>query len=472
MKNAYIKRIFPLLTLILLGSCGKKFLNLSPYNEIPTSGAVTDENSMQVAVNGMYASLRAVDLFGRSVPIDGDLMADNTFIGGQNSNRYLQEMLWTYIAIDGDQQNMWAEAYNTILRANVIINSKLPSDAVTQQLIGESLTVRALCYFTLVRFYALPYQTDSSSPGVPIVLTFDPFAKPARSSVGQVYQQIQSDLNQAITLLNTAKNTSYVSLPVAQGLLAKVLLTEGAYAAANAESLLVIGSGSYHLTLDSAALANYWATTAPRTDGLETLFEVEFDAVDNNGTDNLDAFYDQAGYGDALCTDTLWKIYSPTDGRRGLILPGFRNSQGVFIVNKYSNLQNANGKDNTKILRYAEILLIAAETYNRTGNDVLGLSYLDTVAKARDNSFAGYTGLTGSNLLNQIIIERRKELAFEGDRYWDLVRLGLPVIRDTANTPYLINTPGTLAVSSKARIFPIPQAEINANKNVTQNPGY
>jgi hypothetical protein len=202
------------------------------------------------------------------------------------------------------------------------------------------------------------------------------------------------------------------------------------------------------------------------------LFEVEFDAVDNNGTDNLDAFYDQAGYGDALCTDTLWKIYSPTDGRRGLILPGFRNSQGVFIVNKYSNLQNANGKDNTKILRYAEILLIAAETYNRTGNDVLGLSYLDTVAKARDNSFAGYTGLTGSNLLNQIIIERRKELAFEGDRYWDLVRLGLPVIRDTANTPYLINTPGTLAVSSKARIFPIPQAEINANKNVTQNPGY
>ncbi|HEV3252633.1 MAG TPA: RagB/SusD family nutrient uptake outer membrane protein, partial [Puia sp.] len=90
----------------------------------------------------------------------------------------------------------------------------------------------------------------------------------------------------------------------------------------------------------------------------------------------------------------------------------------------------------------------------------------------RDTSFKmGYTD-TGVTLLNDIITERRKELAFEGHRYWDFARLNQTVQRDNSTGNYLPNVPDSLPASSTKRIFPIPQAELNANKNMVQNPGY
>jgi hypothetical protein len=116
-------------------------------------------------------------------------------------------------------------------------------------------------------------------------------------------------------------------------------------------------------------------------------------------------------------------------------------------------------------------LLTLAETYNRLGDDLNAKKYVDTLAQNRDPSFAGYND-TGPGMLNDIILERRKELAFEGHRYWDLTRLNLDVVRDNSTGNYLPSVPLILPVSSTKRIFPIPQAELNANKNMVQNPGY
>jgi len=93
------------------------------------------------------------------------------------------------------------------------------------------------------------------------------------------------------------------------------------------------------------------------------------------------------------------------------------------------------------------------------------------VAKARNPSFAGYSS-SGTQLLTDIINERRKELAFEGDRYWDLMRLNLPITNHLKNQiPY---TPFPIPITEPHRIFPIPQAEIDVNPNISgqQNPGY
>src|ERR1700739_791117 len=92
--------LFPLVYFaLLLGACRKQFLDLAPPSQIPTNEAIVDANSMQTAVNGKYAGLRAVDFFGRSIPIDGDLLADNIYIdAAQNSNRYLIDMTYTYTA--------------------------------------------------------------------------------------------------------------------------------------------------------------------------------------------------------------------------------------------------------------------------------------------------------------------------------------------------------------------------------------
>jgi starch-binding outer membrane protein, SusD/RagB family len=456
-----------------LGACSKNFLELNPYDQVPPQQSIVDDNSMATAVNGVYSSLRAVDFFGRSIPVDGDLMADNTYVSEQNSNRYIQEFTYTYVPTNfGDGQNTWSEAYNTILRANDVINANVPSDPTSDQLRGEALTIRALSYFELSKFFAPPYLQDSTGLGVPLVLKYDPHLTPARNTVAEDYAQIESDLLQAYGLMTMSKNSSYVTKYVAQSLLARLYLFKGDWADAQAAALDVVNNGGYSLT-PAQFLQNYWSNPFPVTNGIETVFEVEFDAIDNNGTDNLDAIFDQNGYGDILCTDDLYGTYSPTDARLGLIISGTRGGLGALIINKYSNLSNPNGKDNTKVIRYAEVLLTLAEAYNRQSNDISAQTYVNQVAQVRDTAFAGYSD-TGPQLLNDIILERRKELAFEGHRYWDLVRLNLPVVRNNSTNNYALVPPADLMLSptDPRRIFPIPQAEINANKNMVQNPGY
>ena len=470
MKNSKKILAWLLLFSTLLGACSKKFLDLPPYSSVPLDQAILDQNSMQTAANGMYAGLRATDAFGRSIPIDGDLMADNIYISASNSNRYIPELTYTYIPIYSNQQNMWAQLYAVILRANNIINAKIPTNAAVNQLVGEALTIRALCYFELVKFYAKPFVMDPSSPGVPLVLKYDPHLTPARNTVLEVYTQIENDLTKAFGLMTIGKNTSFVTKYVAEGLLARLYLFEGQWSKAQSAALNVVDSSGYTM-VPGSALLSYWASPSVRSDGIETLFEVEFDAVDNNSSDGLDAFYDQNGYGDALCTDDLISRYTLTDARQALILSGSRGGASVLVVNKYPNLINPSGKDNTKILRISEVLLTLAETYNRLGDDVNAKKYIDTLAQNRDPSFAGYND-TGAGMLNDIILERRKELAFEGHRYWDLARLNLDVIRNDSTGNYLPSVPLILPASSTKRIFPIPQAELNANKNMVQNPGY
>jgi hypothetical protein len=460
---AFLSLLFPM--------CRKQFLGLSPYDQVPLNKAIVDENSMQTAVNGMYANLRGVDFFGRSVPVYGDLMADNTYISPQNSNRYTQEYTYTYSAANfSDGRNTWAEAYNTILLANNIINANIPEDAIVDQLKGEALTIRALSYFVLLQYFAKPFLQDSSSLGSPLVLQYDPFAVPARKTVAQVYAQVEADLVQAFGLMTVAKNSSYVTKYVAESLLARVYLFEGKWSSAQSAAQDVVNNGGYSLTAPLFLVA-YWANPFPTSNGVETIFEVEFDAIDNNQIDDLDAIYDQQGYGDLLCTDDLYNQYTASDARQALILPGNRAGSNVWVVNKYSNLSNPNGKDNTKIIRYAEVLLTLAEAYNRSGNDVASRQYLNQLAQTRDPAFAGYTDSLGV-LLGDILNERRKELAFEGLRYWDLERLNQDVNRNNSTGNYSLGVPLTLSATDTKRIFPIPQDEINANKNVAQNPGY
>lgn len=456
---------------LLMLSCKKEFLNLEPYNQIPLDAIITNENDMQAAVNGTYAQLRDVDLFGRTLPLIGDLLADNVFISTTNSNRYIAEFTYAYINTSGNALNTWNDAYNAILRANNVINSTLPVTAVSSQLRGEALTLRALMYFTLVNLYAKPFTVDPNAEGVPIVLQFDPTIKPARAKVSEVYTQIEKDLNDAFGLMtNTTKNSSLISKFVAKALLSRVYLYKGDWNNAKTAALDVVNNGGYTL-VSNANFANYWKNPSPVANKVETVFEISADGINNNGTNSLAYFYDQAGYGDAICADDLFNKYTATDVRRGLLVNGVRASQNVRIVNKYSNTTNNAEKDDTKIIRYAEVLLTLAEAYARTSDETNALARLNQVAQQRDPSFAGYSS-TGTDLVEDIINERRKELAFEGDRFWNLNRLNRDVTRININNNYPSNAPLTLAAGSAKRIWPIPQNERDANPNISQNTGY
>lgn len=456
-----------LLAMQLLAGCSKDFTDLRPANALPADAALLSESDLKNAVNGMYAGMRNAGLYGRSVPFIFDLMADNVFISTNNSGRYLTQNNYTVNVNDGYAAGVWSRGYFTILTANNIINSEVPSSVNTDQYKGEAYAVRGLVYWDLVRSFADAYTSNPNSPGVPISLTYDPAARPARETVQKVYEQVVGDLKKAAELMTVTKNSSYATKYFALGLLSKVYLYMGDYANAFSTAKQVIDNGGFTLA-GASALLGFWNNPNPVTNKLETMFEITNDAVNNTGWDALASMYDQSGYGDGIVNPDLYGIYSATDARKALIKEGTRGGVPSLFVFKYQNYTNASNKDNVKILRYPDVLLIAAESAARTGNEAQALTYLNLVATTRDPAFGGFNS-SGAALINDIITERRKELAFEGDRLQDLNRLKQDIIRSNSGYPPTTNL---IAAGDGRRVMPIPQAEMDANPSMEQNTAY
>ena len=531
--------------IMVLPACKKEFLDKLPPTSLTPELALATEADLQTALMGTYAGLRASDFFGRSTPVFGDLNADNAYISLTNSGRYTNFNSYTFTVADGNIVGMWRGAYTTILRANNIINSTIASNTNVNQYKGEAYAVRALCYWYLVRYFATPYTDNPNALGVPIVLEYDPQAKPARKTVTEVYAQILSDLNQAYTLMTQFTNSTQFSKYAAKALQAKVYLSMGDKANAKTAAVDVINNSGFTV-VPSASYVAFWATLTPRTDKVETLFEVSSNSTANNGFDALANIYNQAGYGDLLPSSEFFPVvvfsaaptggttakgvvnitaggvasvtittagsgytsaptvtfagppftgttatgtatiasgsvtgvtitnpgtnYSelipPTDIRRGLYDWGARGGLPAIFANaKYPGTFGGEVSD-TKILRLSDIYLIAAEA-SLPGDETGAKTYANYITSRRG---AAAITSTGTQLFEDILTERRKELAFEGDRYFDLQRLKRDIVRST-NFP---SAARNILYTNFRRLFPIPQAELDANPNIRgqQNPGW
>jgi hypothetical protein len=451
----------------LLWSCKKDFLELKPYTDIPAGDAVNSPANMKSALNGAYRTMMGVNLYGRTIPVFGDLLGDNVFVSAANSGRYIAEKNYSFTVTDGDISGIWNSSYSAILRANNIINSELNTDEV-KQVKGEAYALRALNYFNLVRLYAKPYTDDPKSLGVPLVLTYNPSLLPARNTVEEVYTQILSDLDQAYSLMSEYRGTTYFSKYAARALAAKVNLYKGEYQNAYDYANDVITNGGFSL-VTAGGLKGYFAVQDPPTGQVETLFEVASDPVNNLSFDELVNIYAQtypnngSTYGDLLTTKTLYDQYSATDVRKALITTGKRDrpagEASAFFVNKYPNASGNYGLK--KVIRLSEVYLIAAEAGARLGK-ADAVTKLNTLMAQRDPSKV-YTS-SGTQLVNDVIAERRKELAFEGDRFFDLNRLKATIERGSDYPT------GPIPYGSNKRVLPIPQSELNVNPNIVQNP--
>ena len=491
--------------LLFITSCKKSFLTRDPYTAVPLASAIQSEADLSVALDGVYAGLRNIDLFGRSLPVKGDLQADNSYITTSNSNRYITMNNFTMTSADAVAAAAWSGGYIVIKNANNVIKASagVTNTANVNQYLGEAYALRALMYFELVRNFAPPYTVSSAAAGVPIVsdsLAFDPTItgyKPSRNTIADVYTKVINDLEKAYTLMTIYRGTAFMSKYAARALEARVYQNMGDWANAKITSLDVINNSGWVLlastayvnpsgvlggasgasTLNTYSPGGYWANPGTQSSGSknETLFEVSSDLLSNNGFDQLGFIYLQVGggYGDILGTQQLYDLYSATDVRKGLIPlapAGYRSGQAgnVFLNYKYPNPANGADKDDTKLLRLSDIILIAAEAYYNTADPTNANIYLNKVAKQRDPVFPGYASV-GTQILEDILTERRKELAFEGQRLFDLMRLQRSWTKVRNQNPLL-----TIAVTynNPQLIFPIPQGERDANPNITQNAGY
>lgn len=479
MKN--IKQIYILLAIVIgLTSCKKSFLDEKPPSADPVADAIKTENDLADAINGMYNSMRSTNSFGTNVPILGDELGDNAYVSSSNSGYFTAEQNYLLLAVNAEAQSIYSQCYYSILQANRVIYAanSLPSSNNVLQLKGEAYTARALNYLTLINFFATPYTATPNAAGVPLVTAptniTGPFSKPPRATVTTVYAKIISDLDSAYAIMPAsstslhAVNSNYISKFAAKAIEARAYLYKGEYANARDAALLVVQGGGYALT-PSTSLVSYWANPAAATNKVETIFELALNLATNNGTAGVDYFYNQAGYGQNLIYQDLYNQYSVTDARKSLFLTTSPQRGSVVVLNKYSNTSNTADKDDIKIIRYAEVLLTLAEGYARSGDNANGLLYLNMVAQKRDPSFAGYTS-TGTQLATDILAERRKELVGEGLRLFDLDRLQLTITRPTQSNIY--TTLQIIPTTDYRRILPIPQVEVDANPNTSQNPGY
>lgn len=429
-------------------------LDTEPTASIPAETALTTPRSIELALNGAYRSLQTGSLYSQEEMAFADLYADNlVFTGTFGTHREFG--LRSLTASNGAVVGIWQSAYTGINRANNVL-AAIPNVAAltaAQRTLfrGEALFLRALHYAILTRdFGDVPLVTEPS-------WVVDSQSFVSRDPRADVYALIQTDLEEALTLLPAQRVNGRATQGAANALLARVYLEDGKYAQARDKAAAVIANPLYSLML------SYGTTVGDVTrvsffafkNSSESIFELQYSINHSNAqafwffTDPLGGRW---GYAPSL---GLFNAFEAGDERRDASIGIDEDNQRYG--NKYFRI--ANGDDNVIVLRLPEMYLIRAEANARLGADpTLVRDDVDVVRNRAGLADLPTTITAEADLLNAVLQERRVEYAFEGHRFWDLRRMGV--------------AEAVLGLTADRLLYPIPQTERDVNPNLTQNPGY
>ena len=433
-------------------------LSTEPYDRLDAATAISDLPTATAAVNGAYAALQSGGYYGLDVPLLGDLPSDNGRWAG--TFQFLGEIVDNRIAADNPEvASMWAALYRQIDRDNVIIQ-RIPTianipEATKNEMLGTAHFLRALSYHNLVKFWG-----GVPTPTVPVKTPADAEAY-TRSSVDEVYALILSDLDKAATLIPAAAtDTRRATRTAVMAVRARVLfykagLPGNANSAADYQGALAAAeavlAGRDTLTVPYASLF-----TATGTNTTEDIFRIPFTAAQSHSLGNYWLF---AGRHEAEPSVNLNAAYEAGDLRKASTVgprsAGSSRLQGL----KYPT---TSGTSHPHVIRLAELVLIKAEVLARQGNLAGAVAEYNKVRIRAGLAphVLGVNVTTQAEVLAAILKERRIELALEGDRWPDLIRLGLAV-----TVKNLADRPGQA-------LFPIPLRDMRTSPGLVQNPGY
>lgn len=482
-------------------SCEKYY---DPTTSIDEEKALTNAEDVGTATIGTYAVLLNA-AYVRSVHFLMEYPSDEVAQGQSSGDDLTRAYRYTHINTSGHCTNFWGQAYKVIAAANKII-AYVPDESSTamRQLKGENLYLRAMMHFNLVRVFAKPYtQGNGENPGVPLLkdgLSEDQINSIARSSVKETYDLVISDLTKAYELMSDNKSNSFASKEVAQALLSRVYLYKGDNENAAKYADLVIKSGRYRL-VQGGEFSGYFKT-APASNP-ETIFAIRHTKVQDRGFSAIGSMYfssDISGKPQGQGASGWAEIYASQkyfdfvgknteDLRNNFISPYLIDGKlqyntklspatPMYYVNKYSLQEGVINLSSPVYLRLAEMYLIRAEANAKLGKTALALE--DVNALRQRAGLSGNKLYTAANLgsktaLDVVMEERWLELAFEGHRAYDLFRNNLPMERNYPGTHSLNNVPTTntaqkVLPTDPRVVFFIPQAEIDRNPKLTQNP--
>lgn len=474
-----------LILLIAGGFIGcKKILTVEQKMNIPNDMALTSVKDCEALLAGAYDGLQSGSVFGGNMTVYGDLLCDDSKVDEAGLGYFGTYEIYnrrTTVQISA-LRSMWSESYSTVNRVNnlirVVDNNLLSGSDFTarkNRFKGESLALRAMVHFELMRFWALPYDVENQGgnlqPGIPYrtaatLSGYDDLAM-ARNTVEDVYNHIISDLKTADTLLSgtaaSTPNRNRVTEDVAKAYLARVCFQKGDYIqAAYYADKVISGTGGRYALNDSVTCPNNkkdYLKVVFQTSGNTASKEVIFQLVniESDQSNAISGSYNPSGGYPVITPAAVFKsLYNSKDIRRSaqrgyISADFFGNPTMVF---KYATVNPAH---NICIIRLAEMYLVKVES-DIIQNSLSTQTY-SLYNKIKKRAIRGYTTvLSPDNIpLDSIRIERRREMAFENDRYHNVKRMKQDI---KSGIPW--NDPSVL--------FKIPQEEMAGNPLMIQNP--
>jgi tetratricopeptide (TPR) repeat protein len=489
--------------LFTTSACEKYF---EPTSSIDEQSALTNAGDVETATIGTYAVLKNA-AYVRSGHFLMEYPSDEIAQGQSSGDDLTRAYRYTHLNTSGHPANFWSQAYKVIAAANKII-AYVPDDATPalQQLKGENLYLRAMMHFNLVRIFGRPYtQGNGENPGVPVLsdeLSEEQTVGISRSSVKDVYAKVISDLEKGAQLMSVKKSNSFASAEVCYALLSRVYLYKGDNENAIKYANMVINSGRYAL-LSAGDYAGYGKLTPENNS--ETIFGIRHTKVEDRGFSSIGSMYfsgDATGAPAAQGVSGWGELYAsqkymdfirqnPEDARLNFVTPYTINGTlqvnerltpkvPMYYINKFSLQEGVINLSSPVYIRLAEVYLNRAEANAKLGNTEAALEDVNLLRTRAGLNGAKLQSVAkmaaeGKSVLDVVLEERWLELAFEGHRIYDLFRNGKSMIRNYPGTHALNNADATntfqeVKPTDDRAIFFIPQAEIDRNKNLTQNP--
>ncbi len=485
MKKLHILTIF-----ILAGglfSCDG-YLEQSPSTSLPSDEAITTVSDLSNAVNGVYADLVKIEysennISGEYTPcgdftLYGDMKGDDAYYP-MNSNHLTPLARYDHDATSDHAEYFYATFYMALAQVNDALNTAEnltvdDSDEDTyNDLMGQLHALRAYLHFNVAILYAqIPtvsgVSMDNANSGIPISdQVFATDYKPSRATLTDTYDFIISEFETSLDLLSTDTDDGKINKWAAEALLARTYLYMGDYNNALKYANDVIENASDYRLYTIDEYPDVWSDTYT----VESLFEITTNDTYNAERYSLGYYTDPDGYGEcgALASFYTYLQSDANDVRNQLVVLKTNKAGDVtaYYTNKYPGQDGATSLlyvNNPKIIRLSEVYLIAAEAAVNGGTANGAESAVYYYNQLRENRISDYTDAT-SVTLSDILAEYRKELCFEGHRFFDLVR---------NNISFTNNYVGTVSPTDDDVLVAIPQREIDiAGSDVLiQNPGY
>lgn len=488
MKSTYIKLLLLAIITAVSGSCSEDFLEKKPTEFVDDAGATKTTENLMTLLNGIHRSLYS-NYEDQSQTGLGGLMQQTDIIGDDvvfpiTNGWFLSVYNWSAVVNENsvDVRFPYRTYYRIIRNANTIINTAdaaIGSNSDKNIVKGQALVYRAFCNFQLVQLYAKRYVAGDTNTqlGVPLILNVSNESLP-RSTVEEVYAQINRDLDEANVLLEgyLKPNNSHLDLKVCQGLKARVALTQGDWV----NAALYANKARSGRTLMSAS---DYTSGFNDFNNKEWMWGSHINEVQTEYFGNFGAYMSRNFSSTVIrscpkainnklyelipSTDMRSLLFDKTGNHTSLSLPS-NFAKFPYTSQKFLAVSEGDSRCDVPYMRVAEMYLIEAEAKARLGNaDAAQVLY--DFEKTRNPDYT-LSSNSGQSLVDEILLQRRIELWGEGFRFFDLKRTNAPLDRTGTNHDSSY-TNGVMYVTptDKRWQWLIPKAELNANPLIVQN---